>query len=83
MFIVWWLFCRCAGTPWGTLPLLEVDGNVIGQSITIARFIAKEGGQYLVLPTLPEWAGDSRNSSQSLARGCLSPGIQMSGIPIN
>jgi len=31
-------------TPWGSLPLLEVDGNVIGQSMTIARFIAKEGG---------------------------------------
>jgi len=31
-------------TPWASLPLLEVDGNVIGQSMTIARFIAKEGG---------------------------------------
>jgi len=31
-------------TPWGSLPLLEEDGNVIGQSVTVARYIAKEGG---------------------------------------
>jgi len=31
-------------TPWGSLPLLEYDGNVIGQSMPIARYVAKEGG---------------------------------------
>ena len=29
-------------TPQGQLPMLEVDGNVICQSFTIARFIARE-----------------------------------------
>jgi len=33
-----------AGTPWGTLPTLEVDGKTIGQSLTIARYVAREGG---------------------------------------
>jgi len=28
------------------LPLLEVDGKTIGQSMAIARFVAKEGGLY-------------------------------------
>jgi glutathione S-transferase len=31
-----------ATTPWGSLPILEVDGKRIGQSITIARFVARE-----------------------------------------
>jgi len=31
-------------TPWGSLPILEVDGRLIGQSMTVARLIAKEGG---------------------------------------
>jgi len=31
-------------TPWGLLPLLEYEGNIIGQSATIARFVAKEHG---------------------------------------
>merc|ERR1711970_1003850 len=29
-------------TPWGTMPLLEYDGVVIGQSMAVARFLAKE-----------------------------------------
>jgi len=31
-------------TPWGTLPVFEVDGHPIGQSMTIARFAAREAG---------------------------------------
>lgn len=31
-------------TPWGSLPILEVDGKQIGQSMTIARYVAREGG---------------------------------------
>jgi len=31
-------------TPWGTVPLLEYDGVVIGQSVACARFLAKEFG---------------------------------------
>jgi glutathione S-transferase len=33
-----------AQTPWGGLPTLTVDGKTIGQSMAIARFVAKEGG---------------------------------------
>jgi len=33
-----------ANTPWGSLPILEVDGKQIGQSIAIARYVAREGG---------------------------------------
>jgi len=33
-------------TPWGSLPLLEVDGKTVGQSIAIARLVAREGGLY-------------------------------------
>jgi glutathione S-transferase len=33
-------------TPWGSLPVLEVDGKQVGQSMAIARFVAKEGGLY-------------------------------------
>jgi len=31
-------------TPWGALPLLEVGGKTIGQSMTISRYLAREGG---------------------------------------
>jgi len=31
-------------TPWGSLPILEVDGRTLGQSISLARFAATEGG---------------------------------------
>jgi len=31
-------------TPWGSLPVLEVDGKAIGQSMTIARYVAREAG---------------------------------------
>jgi glutathione S-transferase len=31
-------------TPWGSMPLLEVDGKVVGQSLAIARLVAREGG---------------------------------------
>lgn len=30
--------------PFGKLPVLEVDGNVIGQSIAIARYLANKAG---------------------------------------
>lgn len=30
------------GTPFGQLPILEYDGQVISQSVAICRFIAKE-----------------------------------------
>jgi len=33
-------------TPWSSLPVLEVDGKPIGQSLAIARYVAKEGGLY-------------------------------------
>ena len=33
-------------TPWGGLPLLEVDGKKIGQSMAIARYIAREHGKH-------------------------------------
>ena len=31
-------------TPWNQVPLLEVDGEVIGQSLAIARYVAKISG---------------------------------------
>jgi len=33
-----------ATTPYGQLPFLEVDGKVLGQSLTIARFAARKNG---------------------------------------
>lgn len=33
-------------TPWSSLPVLEVDGKQLGQSMSVARFVAKEGGLY-------------------------------------
>jgi len=33
-----------AKTPWGSLPVMEVDGKPLGQSMTIARYVAREGG---------------------------------------
>ena len=35
-------------TPWGGLPTLEVDGCVMGQSMTIARYAANLGGKKLI-----------------------------------
>nr|CAD7455969.1 unnamed protein product [Timema tahoe] len=32
------------GLPFGVLPVLEVDGKVVGQSMAIARYLAKEFG---------------------------------------
>nr|CAD7570489.1 unnamed protein product [Timema californicum] len=34
----------CWGLPFGVLPVLEVDGKVVGQSVAIARYLAKEFG---------------------------------------
>jgi len=31
-------------TPWGKIPVLEVDGKQIGESLAISRYIAREGG---------------------------------------
>jgi prostaglandin-H2 D-isomerase / glutathione transferase len=31
-------------TPWGSLPVLEVDGRSLGQSMTIAKYVAREAG---------------------------------------
>lgn len=36
---------RCADTPWGTLPFLEVDGKRIGGSPVIARFLSERFGK--------------------------------------
>ncbi len=33
-----------AGAPFGQLPVLEVDGVIMGQSMTIARYLAKKFG---------------------------------------
>jgi len=33
-------------TPWGSLPVLEVDGKPLGQSMTIARYVAREAGLF-------------------------------------
>lgn len=33
-------------TPWGQMPLLEVDGKVLAQSAAINRFLAREHGLY-------------------------------------
>jgi len=31
-------------TPFGKLPVLEVDGNIVNQSIAITRYLAKKAG---------------------------------------
>jgi len=33
-----------AGTPFGSMPVLEVDGRVLGQSMAIYRYLARETG---------------------------------------
>ena len=35
--------------PFGQLPILEVDGEKIAQSLTIARFLASEFGKKKIL----------------------------------
>lgn len=35
--------------PFDALPVLEVDGHKIAQSITIARFLARQFGLFLLL----------------------------------
>ncbi len=40
------LLCQIPDTPFGLLPNLEVDGQVIAESIAICRFIAKKVGLY-------------------------------------
>ena len=55
------------GGGWGgeaALPCVTRVGGSGGWSAGVS-----EGGVGVGLPTLPEWAGDSRNSSQSPARG--------------
>lgn len=39
-------------TPFGQLPILEVDGKPIPQSIAIARFLAKRFGKFLFVDKL-------------------------------
>lgn len=39
-----WGALKPTAAPWGTLPILEVDGRPIGQSMTIARYVAREAG---------------------------------------
>ena len=40
-------YCLFAATPWGGLPVLEVNGKtVIGQSMALARFAAREAGEW-------------------------------------
>lgn len=44
-----WIPLFVVETPYGSLPVLEVDGKMLGQSTTIARFVAVESGKnYLV-----------------------------------
>ena len=53
------VYCLYTGgkTPFGQLPILEVDGVVIAQSGTIIRYVAEELGkyqsQYFVQPCNP------------------------------
>ncbi|KAF8371418.1 hypothetical protein PRIPAC_77847 [Pristionchus pacificus] len=42
-------------TPFGTLPVLEVDGKQIPQSLAIARYLAKEFGFYGKTPFEAAW----------------------------
>ena len=40
---------RFPAMPWGTVPVLEVDELMIGQSTTICRYLAAEFGKYVYI----------------------------------
>ena len=33
-------------TPYGSMPVLEVNGKMLGQSTAITRFVAQQGGEF-------------------------------------
>ena len=40
--------------PYGTLPVLDVDGKILAQSTAIARFVAAECGGYFTFQDMPD-----------------------------
>lgn len=47
LFII--LFKLFSDTPFGSLPMLEVNGYKLGESSAIARFVARIGSNYIFL----------------------------------
>ena len=41
--------------PYGTLPVLDVDGKILAQSTAIARFVAAECGGYFIYHVGFKW----------------------------
>jgi glutathione S-transferase len=47
--------CVGTATPWGGVPILEVNGGVVlGQSMAIARYVARETGELIKVVEIDE-----------------------------
>lgn len=66
-------YFHISATPWGKVPVLEVDGKVVSETLAICRYLAREAGlagesnwESLQIDMLADVAMDMRTGTKIL-----------------